>query len=240
MKCWGQVFNRKICKDVLIIFRGSYTRVQDPIFVCKNIQSKVLRALAEKDLKYDVFFSTYNDDFEKLTVYKKALSPKRIYFSQNGQVINFKETLEFIDPFVKSYKFIVFLRFEAIYKLPITEWNFFDKSGLILPFKEDTGALFDKTGWYNDSIIILSSDIFFNFKNSLFACAKEMFQPENTLHNLANIVLKYDKTIPVSCLFDGYFQSNHSHYPQSDDHLSPLYILVHYPYNGSDKNKFYF
>lgn len=229
------IFNFLFYKNVLIVFRGGYSRVKAPNFVCQNVCKFIFNSLQSLGFSYDVFFSTYNDNPVHLKIYKKAFNPKKIFFTANGQINNFKETLVRIKPFVHKYKFVIFLRFEAIYKIPINKWNFFDKKGLILPFKEDTEALYKATGWYNDSIIICSTCFFSDLYFSVLNAAANMYQPENTLHNLANTLLHYNKDIPIHTLVEGFFQSNHWNFPQEDSHLSPLFILVHHPYKGSDK-----
>jgi hypothetical protein len=220
---------------ILIIFRGGYNRVSNVEFVAKNIKQYIIEPLKYSNLKFNVLFSTYNENSEKLEIYKKYLEPSKIFFTSNGQIINFKESLENIKTIYEEYSHIVFLRFEAIYKIPIRTWNFFNREGLILPFKEDTPAIFNRHGWYNDSIIILSTSFYLKIKEAVLTASNHLFQPATTLHNLANIVKLYDKSIPIEVLVDGFFQSNSPGFPQIDGHLSPFYILVHYPYYGSDR-----
>ena len=223
---------------ILIIFRGGYSRVPDPEFVCKNIEQYIVLPLSKDKHIFDVVFSTYNENPQKLEIFNKHLNPIKTFFTQNGQIINFKETLNNIKPLYDEYDYILFLRFEAIYKIPINEWNFQNKEGLILPFKEHTEKLFNETGWYNDNIIIVSKSSFETFYHSIIQAGHNLFHPDNTLHNIVNIIRRNDNTIQVHCLVDGYFQSNVSYCPQIEGHMSPLYILVHYPYTGKDRHLF--
>jgi len=223
---------------ILIIFRGGYSRVPDPEFVCKNIENYILLPLIKNNDTFDIVFSTYNENPQKLEFFNKHLNPIKTFFTQNGQIINFKETLNNINGLYGDYDYILFLRFEAIYKIPINEWNFQNKEGLILPFKEDTKELFDESGWYNDNIIIVSKSSFEMFYQGIIHADYSLFNPSNTLHNIVNIIRKNNNSIQVHCLVDGYFQANVSYCPQIEGHMSPLYILVHYPYIGKDKHLF--
>lgn len=220
---------------LLIVFRGGYERVPDTEFVCENIKEYIFKPLSNNNIKYDVVFSTYNNDSQKLLIYKKNLMPINIFFTQNGQIINFKETLKNVKSLSSYYNHVILLRFEAIYKISIFEWDFFNKNGVILPFKEDNEELFNKTGWYNDNIIIVSGIYFNKFCDIIYNAPYESFTPEHTLHNIVNIIHNSDKTIPVYCLISGYFQANNPNFVQDDKKLSPIYVLVHYPYHGKDK-----
>ena len=223
-------------KKVLIVFRGGYERVTDVEFICKNIQMYVQNPLLENNTNaMDIVFSTYNNDITKLHRFTEILQPKKTFFTHSGQITNFKETLNHIEPLTKDYDCIVFLRFEAIYKKPIVEWNCIEKDGLCLPFKEDTKELFAATGWHNDNIITVSTNHFANFCKGIHTAQGNLFMPPNTLHNLANMLKTSYPDIPIHCMVDGYYQSNSIQFTQSDEHLSPLYILTHYPYHGKDK-----
>lgn len=192
-------------------------------------------------LDHDIVFSTYNDSLSKLDEFTVHLRPSKTFFTpQVNQRVNFQATLRNVLPLIEmndvnntSYDYIIFLRFEAIYKLPLEEWNFRGKHGLIVPFKEDSEGLFKREGFYNDNIIIVSNSMIHQFADAILTGPPQMF-PSNNLHNIANIIkLKYP-AMQVHCLVDGYFQSNTDYCTQVEGHLSPLYILTHYPYKGRD------
>jgi len=228
-------------KKILIVFRGGYTRVTNVEHVCKNINTYIIEPLRSENYIPDIIFSTYNENLRKLDIYTRYLSPKKILFTNkyDNQVPNFKETLNNMKSIYSEYSYIIFLRFEAIYKIPITKWNFYNKIGVILPFKEDSKEMFEKVQWYNDNIIIISNNYFQQCADIIIQAPTHLFTPGGgTLHNIPNILHRIDNTIPIHCLVDGFYQSNSITYDNYDEHVSPLYILVHYPYLGKDKYLF--
>jgi len=225
---------------ILLVFRGSYSRVKNIDHVCKNINTYIIEPLLLHNYLPDIVFSTYNDDLAKLDIYKKYLSPKQILFTNSyiHQLTNFKETLHTIKSIYSEYTYILFLRFEAIYKISISKWNFYNKIGVILPFKNNSKEHFEKTQWYDDNIIIFSNDYYEQCSNILINASTHIFIPEFTLHNIPTILHQTDTTIPIHCIVEGFFESNSITYDNYDEHVSPLYILVHYPYLGKDKDLF--
>jgi hypothetical protein len=228
-------------KKILIVFRGGYTRVPNVEHVCKNIIEYIIEPLRSDNYVPDVLFSTYKEDLPKLDIYKQYLSPIQITFTNSHirQITNFKETLHNIKSLYSQYSYIIFLRFEAIYKIPISKWNFYNKTGIFFPFKEDSKKLFEEKQWYNDNIIIISNNYFEQCANILIQAPTHVFTPGGiTLHNIPTILHQIDSTIPIHCLVEGFYQSNSITYDNYDEHVSPLYILVHYPYLGKDKDLF--
>jgi hypothetical protein len=186
-------------------------------------------------LDHDIVFSTYTDDIPKLEEFKKHLQPKACHLTPRlpSQNHNFKHTLPLLD--YQNYDYIVFLRFEAIYKIPLSEWEFQGKTGLILPFKEYSKEMFDREGFYNDNIIIVSTSVYQDFMNAVvksehYYCA--------TLHNLATNVRNIAPHIQVHCLVEGYYQSNSDNHPFIEAIVCPLYILVHHKYFAKDAERF--
>jgi len=228
-------------KKILIVFRGGYTRVQNIEHVCKNIIEYIIDPLRLDNYVPDIIFSTYRDDLAKLDIYTKHLSPILTTFT-NGtirQITNFKETLNTIKSIYSQYSYIIFLRFEAIYKIPITKWDFYNKTGVLFPFKEDSKEIFEKYQWYNDNIIIISNNFYQQCADILISAPTHLFSPGGiTLHNIPTILHQTDATIPIHCLVEGFYQSNSITYDNYDEHVSPLYILVHYPYLGKDRDQF--
>ena len=222
---------------VLLVFRGDYNLVTDPTFVCNNIQKYITEPMKENNIGVDIIFCTYKSNLDKLKIYELSLKPNKIYFTSNGQIINFKESLTLVKDMHCLYDYVIFLRFDAIYKTDINKWNIFNREGVTLPFKEDSEGLFNSHGFYSDIIIIIHKLSFLDVVNSVTHAGLDMF-PCNTLHAIGTIIKKQYSDIKINTILDGYYQSN-TQYPSDDIRLSPLHILVKHPYSGSDKHLFF-
>lgn len=218
----------------LIVFRGDYSTVANPKFICQNIKQNVIEPMKEKSIDVDVIFCTYPSDLNKLNTYASTLNPVQIYFTTNGQISNFKESMSKIKNIYDQYDYILFLRFDIFYKMNIMNFNIFDKDGIIFPYKEDSQHLFASETYYSDIVIIFSKSIFINVMDTLFDANMFDYQPFNTLHSIAKIVNKKYPDIKMHTMIDGYYQSN-TELSADDIRLSPLFIQVKKPYFGKDR-----
>jgi len=221
---------------ILLVFRGDYRQVERPEFVCENIIKQIIKPIQEQNNSVDVVFCTYIDDVSKLNVYISAINPMGILFTDNGQVPNFKQALSFVYDVHNDYDYIIFLRFDIIYKKSIDCWNVFDKEGLIMTFKEDTEQFFNEKRLYGDVIIIMSKSSYTKIMESIIETHDFRFFPPTCLHNIYTMVKEFYSEISIHTIVDGYYQSKTS-LPAGDTRLNPLYIQVKYEYNGADKSE---
>jgi hypothetical protein len=221
---------------ILLAFRGGYSKI-DPVLLSKNIQDKIYTQLKENKIEYSTVFYTYPTDIEKLNILKENLFPFEVNYTQDGQIINFKEAVKDISIRYSTYDYIIFLRFEIVYKIDIMKWNIFTKSGIVFPFKENCVTLFMSTNQYSDIIIAISKEYIKPFSLVMDQAHISEYTNTNTLHNLATIINRYDFDIPVLCMLEGFYQSNTS-LEGDDERLNPMFIMSHYKYKGCDKNEF--
>jgi hypothetical protein len=217
---------------ILIAFRGDYSVVNNPSAVCSNIKEKIIDPLRSKGDEVDILFFTYRTDMAKLGIYESHLYPIHTSFTNGGQIINFGEAMHYIKDIYDIYDYVLFLRFDIIYKMSIDKWNIFNK-GITFTYKEESKELFMSHHFYGDVIISISKD---SFKDILYAliCTPPVEFIKHTLHQFGSIIQESYPHIQVSTILEGYFQSN-TGIPEGDPRLNPLYIQVKYVYNGSDK-----
>ena len=229
----------------LIIFRGhhslkenrkgiAHSGIVDPKFVCNNIQRYILEPLKSNN-NVDIMFSTYNSNLENLKIFQSYLSPIKTFFTNNGQIINFKETLGLLSNIYDTYDHIIFLRFDIIYKKNILEWNFFDKEGIIYPFKEESlEESHSLTRYYGDAIIIVSKSWFLNVSECIIKCHISEFIPEGGFHNTPFLIQKSFPHIKIHTIVEGYYQS-YTGLELGNPRINPIFIQVRYNYYQSDK-----
>jgi hypothetical protein len=215
----------------LIVFRGDYAQVRYPKAVCKNLHSYVLQYMKEKGIGIDVIFCTYPSDIDKLKVYENSFNPINIYYTESGQVLNFKESLRRAHDIYNKYDYIIFLRFDIVYKMNISEWDIFTKEGVILPYKERTNY-YDTQSLYGDVIIVMSQYVFSEAAYALLSCNVNAF---HLLHNISSIIQSRSPHITIHTIVDGHYQSN-TGLKMHDTRLNPIYIQVRYAYAGADKH----
>jgi len=212
--------------------------VSDPTLICKNVEMQVLRPL-RSIVDVDIIFSTSSKRDPKVDTFSTLLQPKEIFYTASGQIVNFQETLRNLQNIYSKYKQIIFLRFELLYKVSFDTLNILDTNGMRLPYKEDSEELFDSHKYYGDCIIIISNDHFANVSKALLDADFNTISTgkgHDILHKIATVVLAAFPETPVSCILDGFFQSN-THYCGNSIKLNPIYIMTHYPYCG-DKQYF--
>jgi len=221
---------------ILISFRGDYSTVLHPNAVCNNIKENIIQPLYTSGNEVDTLFFTYPSDIVKLGIYETSLKPIHTCFTPYGQIINLKEAMSYIKDIYHTYDYIIFLRFDIIYKMNINLWNIFNKEGITFTYKEDSESLFTTHQYYGDVIISISNK---SFKDVYYAmiCIPQRDFILQTLHNFGSIIQEAFPDIQILTIIDGYFQSN-TGIPTGDSRLNPIYIQVKYPYNGPDKEKY--
>jgi len=149
----------KIC----LVFRGENERNYRG-YTCSLDNIDNWRKYIFDDLNknsYDIVFITYkttilNDLIKKINPIITITSD----YENSSQVSNFKLVNDFINRERENYDRFIILRFDVIYKIKISEWNIWNKFGIIFPNKDTS---WNTTKFYNDLIIILdkkSIDIF--------------------------------------------------------------------------------
>lgn len=224
--------------SVLIIFRGGCSRVNNPTLICKNVEMQVLGPL-RSIVDVDIIFSTTSKGDPKIDTFSDILHPIHIFYTSPGQIVNFQETLRNVQNIYSKYKQIIFLRFELLYKVSFDTLTILDTHGLRLPYKEDSQELFESHKYYGDCIIIISGDHFANVSKALLDADFHTISTgkgHDILHKIVTVVLASFPDTPISCIIDGFFQSN-THYCGNSIKLNPIYIMIHYPYCG-DKQYF--
>ena len=216
--------------NILIVFRGGYNRVKQPHAVSNNINKYIIDPLRELN-NVDIIFCTYSYDIKKLQVYKDKLNPKAIHYVRDGQYNNFIDALNITKDIYDKYDYIIYLRFELIYKRNIIEWDILNKEGMIFPYKEDCESWYKKSKLYGDCIVIFSKNYYIDILNILLSNDSE-FRGEN-LHDIEYVVHKRSPNIPMYCILPNTYNSNTA-LKLNDPALSPLYIGTCWPYYGND------
>ncbi len=216
--------------NILIIFRGGYDRVKTPHSISNNIIKYIIEPLHSQGYNVETKFCTYDYDLNKLQVFKDKLHPSKIHCVRNGQYNNFKDALHITRDIYNKYDYIIFLRFEIIYKTNIIDWNIFNKEGMIFPYKEDCDTWYKRSILYGDCILIFSKQYYIHIINVLLLTDNSEFMG---LHNIEHIVHSKIPTIPMHCILSGQYNSN-TGLPKNDPALSPLYIGTCWQYNNND------
>lgn len=219
--------------SVLIVFRGGCSRVNIPTLICKNIEMQILGPLRSK-VNVDIIFSTSSKQDENIDTFNSLLRPMQIFYTSSGQIVNFQETFTNLQSKYLKYTHIIFLRFEVIYKVTFDTLNILDTIGIRLPYKEDSQELFYSHKYYGDCIIVISRDHFANISRALLDADFNTISSgygHDILHKIVTVILVSFPQTPISCILNGFFQSN-TNYSADNIKLNPLYILTHYPYYG--------
>jgi hypothetical protein len=174
---------------------------------------------------------------EKLDILTRELTPKAIHYTEEGQIINFKKAVKDISLRYSQYDYVIFLRFEIVYKIDILKWNIFSQSGVIFPFKENCITLFNARNLYSDIIIAVSNEYLQQFSAVLDSADSSEYTNTNSLHNLATIIQRHDYDLPIRIMIEGFYQSNTS-LEGEDERLNPMFIMLHFRYRGRDIEEF--
>jgi len=220
---------------VLLAFRGGFSRIQ-PKYLCKNIRDKIFAPLEANGIDYTTVFFTNTYDASKCDALKEGLKPESIYMTQDGQLNNFNQAINTIVSTYTTYDYIVFLRFELIYKIDILRWNIFQE-GFVVPYKENCPLVFSVSNLYSDTIICISKDYVERVKTVYSNFFMKEHLHGESLHDFVTWLQLYDKSIPIHCMLDGFYQSN-TGLEAGDDRINPLYIMSHFKYLAYDRDQY--
>jgi hypothetical protein len=223
---------------LLICFRGDTTRIKNVEGFTLNIFDKIIHPLEQNNIGYDILFSTYNNNKTVLDEMSKSLQPlDTLYYTKSGQINTFLELVNFLKTNSQNtniYDYIIILRFDIIYKIDIIKWDFFNKNGIICPFKEVSEQMFDIFKYYSDTIFIFSKEYVPKILRIVSSMVlSDFLHNGQTMHTLSNYLLH--QNIPLNTLCTGYYQSN-TNLNFGDKLCNPLYIMLHYKYEQPDKH----
>ena len=232
----------------LVVMRGSCNRFENIQYIYDNYLLKIKNPLLENGHTIDCMFNTYNDNDKYFEKFKELYNPIKT-FRMNPckyQYLNFYYGMINIQPFVKDYDKIIFLRFDICYKINIMKWNIFNDKGIGFTFKDYNDEYFKKMNTHGDCIIVIDNIYFdqvykaihesiqyYEFNNKISEYIPFGFDNGGTLHHFSNVLLyKYNK-FPIYYVIDGYYISSTFYkFYITNEVLNPLYIMMGRDYFG--------
>ena len=238
----------------LIVMRGHCNRFENIQYIYDNYFIKIKNPLLKNGHTLDCMFNTYNGYDEYFEKFKELYNPIKIFRMDTCkyQYLNFYYGMINIQPFVKDYDKIVFLRFDICYKINIMKWNIFNDKGIFFPFTEIEPISIDNNNNYNGDCIIIIDNKYFDqvyqcvhesiqyheFNNKISKNIPLHFGMSGTLHNFKNVLLSKYNTFPIYFLLNEYYNSRTCYVPwMKHELLNPLYIMMGRDYFG-DMNDF--
>ena len=232
----------------LVVMRGSCNRFENIRYIYDNYLLKIKNPLLDNGHTIDCMFNTYNGDDKYFEKFKKLYNPIKVFRMDTCkyQYLNFYYGMINIQPFVKDYDKIVFLRFDICYKINIMKWNIFNDKGIFFTFKDYNDEYFKKMNTHGDCIIVIDNIYFdqvyeaihesiqyYEFNNKISEHIPFGFDVDGTLHHFSNILLcKYNK-FPIYYVIDGYYISSTFYkWFITNEVLNPLYIMMSRDYYG--------
>lgn len=239
----------------LIVMRGHCNRFENIQYIYDNYLIKIKNPLLKNGHTLDCMFNTYEEDDEYFEKFKELYNPIKVFridpLKCKYQCLNFYNGMINIQPFIKDYDKIIFLRFDICYKINIMKWNIFNDKGIFFTFKEDSKERHKLTKLIGDIIIIIDNEYFdkvfkvvhesiqyHEFDNKIEGFIPIGFGLCGTLHQFMNILLHKYGDFPIYFIINGYYQSItfYTHY-MTINKLNPLYIMIGKDYFG-DMNDF--
>lgn len=188
---------------VALIFRGINIRHKSGQFhsalaAVDNWQNMIINDLKSKNIDFDVIFITYPSDILNSLVEKmNAIEVTTEGYSSQAE--NMRSVSDYIVKNKDKYDKFVVMRFDFIYKMPITEWPHFNSPGITLPNKDVT---YEKTKYYSDYFFMLSNDSADLFKQSVY-------QVRSLPHEVGAWLTHNNISFNVMC--DGYYYDHRDH-----------------------------
>jgi len=204
-----------------IVFRGHNQRSKNNMSALDNIRNwyrTIFYKLKENNIEYDIFFITYDSEIlSGLNTKETILYSDQIKNQSDSCQPQKQSLLDSIKLYTESeikYSKLIILRFDIIYKIPITEWNHFNDEGIILTNKD---VHWPSHKLYSDVVFIIDNKFIFTFAEAV----------ENIRH-LPHDVGKYlfENNKPLLLMYDTY------HHMESH----PLFVRA---CNTIDENKLY-
>lgn len=186
---------------VCVIVRGDCARPSmndrkyvDAIMCWTNWKQTIIDDLEKAGDTCEFAFITY--PCEIIEQIRQDLKPAFIELrEQITQIENFANVLSFMEKQSKRFDRFVIIRCDFKYRIPITKWPKWDKSGIFIVNRDvnwPTNQLYADTLFIVDSCTI---DIFTNAFYSNIYC--------NTIHGLGGYL--YQNNLPFHLLYDGYY-----------------------------------
>lgn len=233
-------------KRILIIYRGHCDRVAaDPIY--RNFLVKIKGPLERAGVEIDSLMM-YHEGQRTAEAWKALWNPKEAHSIPLEHCKKQANTLHWCLNYLQgwsevgAYDWILFLRFDVLYRVSILNWNLLNQSaGVVVPFREATDEPWAQKRYVSDVVIAISPSY---LKKYLTAYEKALARFDHyffhgTLHEQVKILEGTD--IPLGFMFEGLYQSNTAKRPEGpltsadDPRLSPFHILHSKPnYAGRD------
>jgi hypothetical protein len=212
----------KIC----IIFRGEHIRNNDlknkgrnyvDILLCwNNLKYSIYNDIINNNNECDIALITY--DSYMIEQIKNIINPKYIVLNtQINQTTNFNNVITFIDNHKNNYDRFVIIRCDIIYRIPITKWNNWDKTGIILVNKD---VHWPKQKLYSDILFIVDSNYIDIFKNAYYLS----IVGTDHIHKLGYYL--YINNISFYLIYDDYYHNG----------FHPLFSMLSIHHDNIDLN----
>jgi len=231
----------------LIVMRGHCNRFENIQYIYDNYLLKIKNPLLDNGHTIHCMFNTYNGDDKYFEKFKKLYNPIKTFRMDlcKYQYLNFYYGMINIQPFVKDYDKIIFLRFDICYKINIMKWNIFNDKGIGFTFKEAGDAeQYKYNKWISDIVTVIDNEYydqiyecmhesiqFHEFNNKISENIPLNFDIYGTLHLFGNVLLFKYPRFPIYFIIDGYYNSGT--YPLwTGDLLQPLFICISKSYYG--------
>jgi len=189
---------------ICFLFRGENERFSRGYMnSCNNINNwnrTLFQDVLSKGHTYEITFITYPSNVLELLC--SLIRPNHLVINQSiSQTQNCKDIAKWILEHKDEYDRFIILRFDILYKLPITEWNHWTSNGITLLNKD--------VCWLDER---LCSDL-------VFICDQEMIEPfskaliytRRQAHQVSQYLCIND--IPFNLMFDDFYHIyNHPYY----------------------------
>jgi hypothetical protein len=187
---------------VLIIFRGLNYRIRNEIngqqiinslVAINNWNQTIFNDLKQNDIDYDIGFITYDSII--LNNLKALIKPKYLELgAYNDQTSCLKYTVNFIKSILNNYDRIIILRFDFMYRIKITKWNFWNEKNT---FFVNRDANWPQLKLYADMVFGIEKNDFENFYEATNHI--KTYGP----HEIGKYY--YENKIPFNLMFEEYY-----------------------------------
>jgi hypothetical protein len=236
----------------LVVMGGHCNRFKNIQYIYDNYLLKIKNPLLENGHTIDCIFNTYNGSDEYFEKFKELYNPIETFRTDpnNFKYINFYYGMINIQPFIKNYDKIIFLRFDLCYKMNIMKWNIFNDKGIGFTFKEDSEEGYNLMRCISEAVVVIDNEYFDQvyqavhesiqyhvFNNKISENIPRGFDTymelHGTLHQFMNVLLHKYGDFPIYFIINGYYQSITFHrYDMTINKLNPLYIMMSRDYFG--------
>uniref|UniRef100_A0A6C0I0Z0 Uncharacterized protein n=1 Tax=viral metagenome TaxID=1070528 RepID=A0A6C0I0Z0_9ZZZZ len=206
----------KIC----IIYRGeherNYIQYINSLNNVNNWQKYIFSDLQKHNYIFDIIFITYNTTI--LNELKDKMNPKEIILCEtenSSQVNNINIVNEYVQKNKDIYDRFIILRFDIIYKTPITTWKYWYETGITVPGKDIT---WESTKFCNDILFMIDKSHVHHFDDAVnYMLSIDTLPVENRMdkyqpmpHHIGQYL--YHNNIHVNFMYHIESGTNHPHY----------------------------